>query len=252
MLNNTVSATLRQPHRIQALIRALENQVAITPETAVECVQAANIQAADLQFWADFEHPIADSYGRHLVHDGGDFEIMVMSWSPGDFSAIHDHGSAQWGAVQSFGDAEHAVFAMDNMQLSTVSIDPFPPRTINAVDHDLIHQMGNPSDRPFLSLHVYGSAKHDGAITGDARIFDLHQKCIQYTDGGVFFGLPDPQITKTVSGLCGDRATTLRHHRQMLHRIQQRLMGGEDTIDLWHTAAALRHQITELEVMIHA
>ena len=64
----------------------------MTPAIARQCVLDANLRAEDLTAWADFDHPVEDSYGRRLVYDGGDFEIMVMSWAPGDFSAIHDHG----------------------------------------------------------------------------------------------------------------------------------------------------------------
>ncbi|MBK8652429.1 MAG: hypothetical protein IPN20_00430 [Haliscomenobacter sp.] len=48
--------------------------------------------------WADFDHPDADSYGRKMAYKGPNFEIMVMSWKPGDFSSIHDHGHTQWGS----------------------------------------------------------------------------------------------------------------------------------------------------------
>ncbi len=246
---DAVPAYLGRPDRIQTLIHSLEKKH-ITPEIAKQCVQAANIQAEDLRLWADFEHPVADSYGRHLVHEGDDFEIMVMSWAPGDYSAIHDHGAAQWGAVQSFGDAEHAVFQLDQMQLSTVSVHPFPTGAVNVVDHNLIHQMGNPGQQPFLSFHVYGSQGCNGPITGGARIFDLYEECIQYTDGGVFFGLPTEQVSHRERGLRGDRATTLRHHQQMLARVHRRLANGEDTISLLQVAATLQQSIAALNTVI--
>ncbi len=249
VIKDAVPAFLGQPARIQALIHSLETQVSITPEIAKECVQAANIEVEDLQQWTDFEHPIADSYGRQLIYDGDNFEIMVMSWAPGDYSAIHDHGAAQWGAVQSFGEAEHAIFRLEHMQLSTVSVHPFSAGTINSVDHDLIHQMGNPGDQPFLSLHVYGCLSPSGPVTGGARMFDLYEESIQYTDGGVFFGLPSDQISRQVRGLQGDRDTTLRHHQQMLDRVQRRLASGEDTIHLLQVATTLQQCIADLNTV---
>ncbi|MEO0374225.1 MAG: cysteine dioxygenase family protein [Cyanobacteria bacterium P01_A01_bin.17] len=249
MKTDVVPASLGRLARIQTLIRSLECRTVITPEIAKDCVQAANIQAADLQLWTDFEHPVANSYGRQLIYDGGHFEIMVMSWLPGDYSAIHDHGAAQWGAVQSFGEAEHAVFRLDQMQLSTVSVHPFSAGTINVVTHDLIHQMGNSSNQPFLSLHVYGSLGNHGPVTGGARIFNLYEECTQYTDGGVFFGLPAHQITRQVNGLRGDRETTLRHHEQMLARVHRRLAHGEDTILLLQTATMLQQYLADFKTM---
>jgi len=248
MIHDRVSTSVGLPSRIQTLIHWIEAAPVITPQLAEQYVQAAKIEAEDLQPWADFDHPVADSYGRHLVYDGGNFEVMVMSWAPGDFSAIHDHGAAQWGAVQSFGAAEHSVFCLDQMQLSTVSVHPFPAGSVNAVDSDLIHQMGNPSHQPFLSLHVYGSSNHTGAVTGDARIFDLYEHSILYTDGGVFFGMPADQVTSQVQGLQGDAPTTQRHHQQMLLRIYRRLASGENTTRLWQAATILRQQISDLQM----
>ena len=249
-MHDCVPTFVGLPSRIQALIHSIETSPIMTPQIAEQSVLTAKIQAEDLQPWADFDHPATDSYGRHLVYDGGDFEVMVMSWAPGDYSAIHDHGAAQWGAVQSFGAAEHSVFHLNQMQLSTVSIYPFPAGSVNAVDPDLIHQMGNPSPQPFLSLHVYGSLAHRGLVTGGAHIFDLLEGCIQYTDGGVFFGLPTDQVTDKVRGLAGDRATTLRHHQHMLSRVQRQLVIAEESASLWHLATVLRQKIAGLERVV--
>ena len=214
------------PIRVQTLVHLLQCHPEMTPEKAAHCVQEANIQLEDLWHWAAISHPIADSYGRNLVYAESSFEIMVMSWDPGDYSAIHDHGAAQWGAVQSFGAAEHSVYALDDRHvstghLSTVKIHPFGYRTILPVSPDLIHQMGNPSDTPMLSLHVYGATDHGGEITGEARLFDLFHQTIQYTNGGVFFCLPEADILYQTPGLVGDRETTLRHHCQMLDRVNR-------------------------------
>lgn len=242
---DAASVSLSLPHRLQSLIQTIRSQTCLSPEVACHCVQAANIQAEDLMPWADFDHPLADSYGRHLVYDGGDFEIMVMSWAPGDFSAFHDHGSAQWGAVQSFGEAEHSVYQLRHNQLSTQEIMPFRTGTVIPVDHVLIHQMGNPSQENLLSLHVYGSEAHQGPITGSARIFDLFAGKIQFTDGGVFFCLPEEQVTREIAGLHGDRQTTLRHHQQMLARIQR--MEKPLSAPLQQVTQELRTTITHLQ-----
>lgn len=244
MLDQVEIPSLCMPKRLESLIQLIHQQSHMTPQTACQCVQDANIQAEDLVLWADFDHPLADSYGRHLVYNGGHFEIMVMSWAPGDFSAFHDHGSAQWGAVQSFGQAEHSVYQLENHLLTTQAIMPFNAGSVIAVDHDLIHQMGNPSPQPFLSLHVYGTEFPQAAITGSARIFDLFAGKIQFTDGGIFFCLPEELITREVAGLYGDHQTTLRHHQQMLDRIQR--MEKPLSTPLQQGAQDLRTQIHDL------
>lgn len=218
------------PPSLSYLIARLQVTKQLTPESVKRLVLEANISSADLLPWADFDHPIADSYGRKLVFWGGHFEVMVMSWLPGDFSAIHDHGATQWGAVQCFGAAEHYVYQLSDDVLSTRATAHYTPGMVRAVDRDLIHQMGNAGTEPFLSLHVYGCAEPQGTITGDARIFDLLEGTIQYTDGGVFFHLPEEHIKRRQSPIRGDRATTRRHHQQMRDRLQRILAAKFDPI----------------------
>lgn len=242
MLDPIEITTLRLPKRLESLIQLIRQQSKMTPQTACQCVQEANINAEDLRFWSDFDHSPADSYGRHLVYEEENFEIMVMSWAPGDFSAFHDHGSAQWGAVQSFGQAEHSTYQLHDNILTTQAIMPFNTGSVIAVDQDLIHQMGNPSQESFLSLHVYGSESHQGAVTGDARIFNLFSGKIQLTNGGVFFCLPDALVTREIEGLRSDCPTLIRHHRQMLDRINRMPMPSL----LEQTALALQEEIDTL------
>ncbi|MEM9702722.1 MAG: cysteine dioxygenase family protein, partial [Planctomycetota bacterium] len=154
----------------------------------------AGVTAEDLAPWADFDCPDADSYGRKLVYDGGHFEIMAMSWRPGDCSAVHDHGYTEWGAVQVFGPAEHAVFAVTPESVTNVSRTAQPPGRVMVVDHEMVHQMKNPTDEPFLSLHIYGCPDRDGDVTADARVFDLARGEVQITGGGVFYALPEDKI----------------------------------------------------------
>ncbi len=209
------------PASLQILIEKLQTSRYLSAEQVTSVLKAANVSAEDLMPWADFDHSCRDSYGRKLVFYGGHFEIMVMSWVPGDFSAVHDHGPTQWGAVQCFGYAKHYIYTLKNCVLQNSVAAHYSPGMIHAVNNSLIHQMGNESDCPFLSLHVYGCQDTQPSITGNARVFDLLEGSIQYTDSGVFFCLPDDKINKRQYGIRGDRETTLRQHRLMNSRLRQ-------------------------------
>ena len=74
------------PPSLGRLVRSLQAIRRPTAEGLGALVEAAGVRAADLEAWAAFDHPVSDSYGRRLVHHGGHFELMVMSWRPGDFS----------------------------------------------------------------------------------------------------------------------------------------------------------------------
>ncbi|MEM7587245.1 MAG: cysteine dioxygenase family protein [Acidobacteriota bacterium] len=175
--------------------------------------------AEDLTHWAAFDHPIEDSYGRKMLFDGGFFELMVMSWVDGDMAAIHDHGYTQWGAVKVFGPTEHAIFKLEDGFLTTAERRQFAPNSVVAVSHELIHQMGNVGQQPYLTLHLYGCYERDGCVTGDARLYELDENSIQITSGGVFYALPEDAVDERRAAPAADFPTTLRFKVELLERL---------------------------------
>lgn len=186
-----------------------------------ELVEAAGIGAAELECWADDNHSPRDSYGRQLVWHGGHFEVMVMTWLPGDFSAIHDHGMAEWGVVQSFGEAEHHTYRLDCLHLCHEVAQPYASGQVRLITPGLIHQMGNAGQQRFLSLHVYGCREPRPAITASARVFELDEGCIQFTNAGVFFGLPESDILRRQAGLTSEPRIHQRQAQLKAWRLQQ-------------------------------
>ncbi|MEQ8707282.1 MAG: methyltransferase domain-containing protein [Phaeodactylibacter sp.] len=209
------------PKALQYIARQLEAKRALRPADMRKIVLEAAVQSGDLEPWADFDHPAADSYGRRLIYQGDHFEIMAMSWKPGDFSGIHDHGHTEWGAVQVFGQAEHATFRIEEDRITTLSRFAFEPGDVVGVSHTLVHQMGNPTDEPFLTLHVYGRPENIENVTGDARVFDLEHHTIQRVDGGVFFALPESEVKWTEPGPKADFPTLLRYQVELTRRLKQ-------------------------------
>ena len=231
---------------LSRLIHRLETTEHIDPDRAATLLQEANVDPRDLLPWYDFEHPVQDSYGRKLVKQGRNFELMVMSWLPRDYSAIHDHGIAEWGAVQYLGAADHIIFKEHNGVLTTETRMPMSLGAVYAVDHSLIHLMGNPGDTPFISLHLYGRENPADAITGNARIFDLWEQRVQRTDGGVFFCLPESEILWRETAPAADRETTLLHHQLMLNRVKNILQSEGFNPELSQRVDQLRIAINQL------
>lgn len=201
------------------LIRLIESGPdSLTPERLVEYINRSGICEEDILRWQDFSHPINDSYGRKLIYEGHHFEIMVMSWVSGDYSAIHDHGGAQWGAVKYFGPADHSTFRFDQGILKVKAVETTQYGQINIVDHDLVHLMGNPTPEPFITLHVYGTNQDINPVTLDSRVFDFYHGETQYTDGGMFFLLPDNTIKRREPLLNAEPSVIQKHHFEMLRR----------------------------------
>ncbi len=209
------------PASLKNLIAAIESEKNMTPRRARELLTNADLKSEDLSPWVDFEHPPEDSYGRQLIYNGGYFEMMVMAWLPGDYSAIHDHGYTQWGAVQIFGPADHAAFLVQDGEINTISRVQVRPGQVLAVGNQIVHQMGNNSDSKFVSFHMYGAYDRQSDITSDARVYELNEKQVQRTDGGVFFALPEDKITRREPAPYPDYLTWLRHTVELLNRLQK-------------------------------
>lgn len=206
------------PSSVQHLIDEIESSDNLTPSTLANLLKQSEVTIEDLSPWSDYHHPKKDSYGRKLVYKSDKYEMMVMSWQPGDFSAIHDHGYTQWGAVKIFGPAEHATFRVDDNKISTLARWDVTPGDVVGVNHSLIHQMGNPTDTPFISFHVYGCTESHENITGEARLYDLSDHKIQRVNGGVFFNLKENEIERLENGPSPDFPTKLRHEVEAINR----------------------------------
>ncbi len=208
------------PKGIKEAISKIENAKTLNPEVAKDVLESVEISEEDLMPWADYEHSKEDCYGRVMVYDGGFYELMVMSWNVGDMSAIHDHGFTEWGAVKLFGNAEHAVFQIDeNNKMSTVERKFHEPNTVLPVGHDLIHQMGNVGFPKYLTLHLYGCEGRNALVTGDSKLYDFNENNIQFTNGGVFFGLPENEITGRKPAPTPDFPTLARFKVEYLNRL---------------------------------
>lgn len=174
--------------KIEQLIQFLKASVKpINPLALKQFLADLNLSSADLKPWADLDHPKHEGYGRQLVHEEADFEVMVMSWQPNDFSAVHNHGYTQWGAVQVLGHASHYIYKLQNQSLKLVEKQCLKANEIILVTNEFIHQMGNQSTQPYLSLHIYGSVEPLDTITADSLIYELENQRIVKTTGGAFF-----------------------------------------------------------------
>jgi predicted metal-dependent enzyme (double-stranded beta helix superfamily) len=125
--------------------------------------------------------PRAESYARRLLHrdPGGRYTAVVMTWGPGQCTAVHDHGGL-WCVegvvsgemlvtqydVRAHGDGTATVTAGPSMRAGIGSAGRLIPPT----DY---HVLGNAlPDRPSVTLHVYGGSLDDCRVFlpgGDGR-----------------------------------------------------------------------------------
>lgn len=166
--------------RLQALPPA-----AITVPTVSDLLGSAELDAAALR---PFIGPRHDHYARRRVHRGRHFEVLVLTWLPGQCTPIHNHaGNCGWVrllqgriAEETFrlvpgGGLPDAEVAVPAQRVGQVGLE----RTGTAVLTQLgavatvdrqraIHRLGNPGDAAdvAVTLHVY-SLPHDACLAFD-------------------------------------------------------------------------------------
>jgi cysteine dioxygenase len=140
----------------------------------------------DLAAWIRDDHPADEDYARTLVAHGPTFEVLVMTWRPGDRSAVHDHGRAAFGAVRVYGPARHHVHHLDGERLLAGPVDDLVDGDVLSVPSDLVHQLENPGPDRLVSLHVYVAEASERAPSAGARLYDADGGVVYETDGGAF------------------------------------------------------------------
>jgi len=239
------------PLALVKLIETLESKKDFKPSEIVRIIKNAELNETDLTDWSDFDHDKKDGYGRKLIHAAENFEIMIMSWAPGDFSAIHNHGYTKWGAVQSFGELEHTSFQFENDRITTLLKEHLDNGQVLSVNQGLIHQMGNSTDKNILSLHVYGTPENCQEVTADSQLFEIGKGEIQYTNAGVFYDLKNNSINKREKGLLTDRLTEIGHYTHLLNYYYKSGVKGSQylaAINYFHNRSFESSLILEMEM----
>ena len=175
-------------------------------ERVLEVVSDGVLDDASLRPYVGFRD---DRYARRLVHRCEWFDVMVLSWMPGQVTPVHNH-SGQLGWVRLVrGVIEEQRFAYPGggafADPATVEIDDA------GVGHDVeleacgssvvaevgavatvdrvraIHSLGNPRRQPdderAVTLHVY-SRPHDSCLCFDPAQRTCWRRELRFDDGG--------------------------------------------------------------------
>lgn len=177
------------PNCIQNLVFELNNQVHIDNQIVAGILSETKLSEQALKPYFYTNHPANESYGRKLIWDNGDFKILLMTWLPGDFTAIHNHGHADWGGVYFFGDATHRLYEVENNELALVEKTIFPKGQVASICGDLTHLMGNSGSNEMVTLHIYGSNTRKENVSQDAKVYLPEFQKIVTTMGSAYLNM---------------------------------------------------------------
>jgi predicted metal-dependent enzyme (double-stranded beta helix superfamily) len=130
----------------------------------VKAVLVDSMRCGSLAVPDSFRKPIAGTYARRLFHrdPAGQYTMVVMTWGPGQKTALHDHAGI-W-CVECVVDG-HMEVAQYDLQSEEDGRYRFAERSRVMAGRGsagcLIppfeyHTLGNAADTPSITLHVYG------------------------------------------------------------------------------------------------
>jgi uncharacterized NAD(P)/FAD-binding protein YdhS len=163
-------------HHLRTIVRQLEALGAsITDDKAIAILAGTDLTIDDV---GDFVSTKPDGYSRRRVARTEAFELLVMTWLPGQGSGAHDHA----GSVSAFkilrgtADETRYVQAVDSL------VDPVGARQLHAGEvgidpGEVIHAVRNGHEELLVSVHVYAppirelrrfTPRSEGALTAAA------------------------------------------------------------------------------------
>jgi predicted metal-dependent enzyme (double-stranded beta helix superfamily) len=147
--------------RLDAVVHAerLERIPELVKAILVDSMQCGSLAVPD-----SFRAPIEGTYARRLLHrdPGGQYTMVVMTWGPGQKTALHDHAGI-W-CVECVVDG-HMEVAQYDLQAEHDGRYEFIERSRVLAGRGsagcLIppfeyHTLGNAAATPSITLHVYG------------------------------------------------------------------------------------------------
>ncbi|MDF1550016.1 MAG: cysteine dioxygenase family protein [Bacteroidales bacterium] len=177
------------PKCINQLVKELNSHQVHSNELVSGIVSSISFDRYEIEAFNTFNHNLKDSYGRKLVYDSDRFKILVMSWLPGDFTAIHNHGYTEWGSVHFFGEATHRLYENSHGTLDVICKEQFGEGQNAAVCGNLTHLMGNNGKKAFVTLHIYGKDSDENKVADDAMVYLPEFQKVATTSGTAYLNL---------------------------------------------------------------
>jgi len=139
-------------------------------------------------------------YGRRVLFQNDDLEVMIASWTRGVPCAPHDHGGSS-GAVRVLqGRSRHLVWALVDGVLQVVNEEVVTAGGVMVCGADMVHSMGDDgATEPLVTLHMYTKS------VDHMVVYDLDALETLVVDGSCGAWIPRDQPDKVrvrVQGLC--------------------------------------------------
>lgn len=199
--NDRADGTLPIPSLIEQLLEPLRTSGAPMRERVAAWLTAMRVHAALFSAAAVFSDD--RPYGRRLILETSDVEVLIMGFLGGRRCPPHDHGRADGMLLVCAGTVEHQFYRPVPGGLEARDITCDAAGSILTAPADHVHAMGNPHEELLVTLHVYWPP------IDRMTIYDLDAGRVLEVDSGAGAWLPaDPRHLLSSTDLVGAAPTT--------------------------------------------
>lgn len=192
-----------QAFRLRSLLAALDGANGTPDPDALECwLQTFRPTESELRPFVRFGR---DKYRRNLVCRRKHYEVLVLCWSPGQHSPIHDHHGSHCAVAVLSGEATEVRFVRTaDERLRAHSIQTLPTGAVTASIDDDLHVVANwaPSHCDLVTLHVYSPPLTHMRVYGDDLVEPVPVKNLVRLDSPRVPDHSRPMFTEFARGVC--------------------------------------------------
>ena len=128
----------------------------------------------DMDEFASFVYFREDTYGRNFVCGNDLYEMLVLTWLPGQYTPIHDHAGQRCWMRMLAGSLEFKNYYPIDRKNPELIEKGKPERHETGggiyIDDSMgVHSIKNSSSKPAISLHVYSSPIQRCQIYNEAK-----------------------------------------------------------------------------------
>lgn len=174
--------------RVEGIFESLRTP---SPAQLSEAINALEMSESELS--PHLGTPGVFPYGRKLLYQSSEVEVLVMNWATDRECSPHDHGqSFGWVMVVS-GTAVHRLFTLNQADVPVeFGVRKEETGRCFFAPRGMIHSMGNMTVDPLVTLHVYSPP-----IT-NMKVYDLLNcsVCVVSDDCGAWWPQEQRQIVR--------------------------------------------------------
>ena len=102
-----------------------------------------------------------EGYQRNIIKKTEFYELVAISWTPGQETPIHDHTGSDCAFLIVEGTSTETIYRLDSEGLAEpIKVRTYFPGEICAAEEPDIHKISNDEESELINLHVYTPPLH--------------------------------------------------------------------------------------------